>query len=1198
MNLRYYFTILLFLFISSELSSQSKDIQFEHITITEGLPHDHIYGITQDHLGFLWFTTPNGLVKYDGFTFKTYIPEPDNPYSIPTRLLFKVLEDIHGFLWVSSLGGGLIKFDRKTEMFINYLHDENDPNSLISNDISALYQDTSGVLWIGTMGNGLEKYNKETETFTHFRHNSNNPNSLSNNEINTICEDQKGNVWIGTNYGLNKFDKETGNFVRYYHNPWNSNSLVDNGVTAIFKDNSGILWIGTSGGLSRYNLQEKTWKNYQYDESDPSSLSGNYITAILQDRSGNLWIGTIEKGLNKYNPDRDNFTHYITDANDPTSINGDWISDIFEDRSGVLWIGCQISGLNKVDPFSHKFTHFKHNPNNPNSLSNNWVWSICEDRNGILWIGTHGGGLNRFNRRNGTFRHYTHDENNPLSLSSNIIEKIYEDHNGDLWMGTDRGLNKYNRLSDTFSHYFHEPGNPNSLSNNHIFSIFEDSFGELWVGTRMGLNRIIPGGEDRSQPSIIRYQYNPENPQSLSFNKIQVILQDSEGILWFGSDGGGLEKFNRESESFQHYFDRKTGFDFILNLLEDTSGRFWIATYNGALHLFDRKTGKREIFTTEDGLPHRSIKGILEDDAGNLWLSTLNGLSKFDYNNKTFYNYDASDGLQSNTFHSEAACKGNDGRMYFGGINGFNCFFPDKIINNPFPPQIVLTDLKLFNKSLTIGEDSPLKSHINSIKRIILSHNQNDILIEYAALHFSEPDKNIYAVKLENYDDDWRHVGNLRVATYTNLNPGEYIFRVKAANCDNIWNEEGIALRIIIKYPYWQTLWFRVLVSCIILVTVITLYRRRINTIEEKKKELEKRVEEKTEAAQALQNALNEVEQLKNRLQKENIYLQEEIKIDHDFANIICVGEPLKKVLRQVEQVAATDATVLILGETGTGKDLIARAIHNVSNRKNRPLVKVNCAALPPNLIESELFGHEKGAFTGAISQKIGRFELADGGTIFLDEIGELPPELQVKLLRILQDGEFERLGNPKTMKVNVRIIAATNRDLEKLIKEQRFREDLYYRLNVFPIHIPPLRERKEDIPLLVNYFIKKFSKKTGKNLKVVTQTMMNNLRNYDWPGNIRELENVIERAVIISSGEKLALSNLISKPNDIFKTPPVSSLEKHEIDHILKALELTEWRIRGEKGAAKILGLKPTTLESRMIKLGIKKPNKNSDIS
>jgi PAS domain S-box-containing protein len=351
-------------------------------------------------------------------------------------------------------------------------------------------------------------------------------------------------------------------------------------------------------------------------------------------------------------------------------------------------------------------------------------------------------------------------------------------------------------------------------------------------------------------------------------------------------------------------------------------------------------------------------------------------------------------------------------------------------------------------------------------------------------------------------------------------------------------------------------------------------------------------ISKRKKAEYALKKALTEVEQLKNRLQAENIYLQDEIKIEHNFEEIISRNVGFKEVLDKIVQVAPTDSTVLVLGETGTGKELLARAIHNVSNRAERPLVKVDCAALPANLIESELFGHEQGAFTGARNRKIGRFELADGGTVFLDEIGELPLELQVKLLRIIQDGELERLGGSKTIKVNVRIIAATNRDLKQEVEAGTFREDLFYRLNVFPIKTPPLRARKDDIPMLVNHFIKKYSTKVGKKIESIPQNVMDSLQTYNWPGNIRELENIIERAVILTKGFTLELDDPLEHPSKpLEESENLLTLKENERTFIFKMLEECNWVIQGEQGAAARLGIPPSTLRDRMKKHRLQKP-------
>jgi len=352
-----------------------------------------------------------------------------------------------------------------------------------------------------------------------------------------------------------------------------------------------------------------------------------------------------------------------------------------------------------------------------------------------------------------------------------------------------------------------------------------------------------------------------------------------------------------------------------------------------------------------------------------------------------------------------------------------------------------------------------------------------------------------------------------------------------------------------------------------------------------------KRAEEKIlNQLTKLEKAYKEIKELKNRLQAEADYLRSEIKLNYRYEDIIGESQEITNVLRQVEQVASTDSSVLLEGETGTGKELIARAIHNLSNRKDRPMVKVNCSALPSALIEAELFGREKGAYTGALTKQVGRFEVADGSSIFLDEISELSIDLQSKLLRVLQEGEFERLGSPRTIKVNVRVIAATNRNLAEAVKKEAFREDLYYRLNVFPIKIPALRERQKDIPLLVNAFLNQFSKKMGKRIDTISKRTMESLTGYSWPGNIRELRNVLERAVILTNGNGLQ----ISLPDQMLeKTDMLTSLNDVEKNHIIQVLKKTNWTIKGSHGAAHILGIKPSTLYHRMKKLGI---SNNSD--
>ena len=407
-------------------------------------------------------------------------------------------------------------------------------------------------------------------------------------------------------------------------------------------------------------------------------------------------------------------------------------------------------------------------------------------------------------------------------------------------------------------------------------------------------------------------------------------------------------------------------------------------------------------------------------------------------------------------------------------------------------------------------------------------------------------------------------------------------------------NFENIGLKIMhlnARRIYKQANKTQLILLAIEDVTEREYYKRHLEEIvDERTAELRIAREEEEKSKHLAEAGLAEIKLLKEQLEAERAYLQEEIKLEYNHENIIGQSDEINYVLYKVEQIAASDTTVLILGETGTGKELVARAIHGLSARKDRALVKMNCAALPSNLIESELFGHEKGTFTGAHSRRLGRFEIANGATLFLDEIGELPMDLQPKLLQVIQSGEFERLGSSHTIKVDVRIIAATNRNLEEEVSKGRFREDLWYRLNIFPITMPPLRDRLDDIPLLVNFYVEKIAKRLGKTIEIIPASVMNALQNYHWPGNVRELENVLERGVINSSGPKLRLVDELTKP---FKDLSSSqkTLEAVERDYIVRILEQSHWKVGGKNSAAEILGLDRSTLRARMRKLGIVKP-------
>jgi signal transduction histidine kinase/serine phosphatase RsbU (regulator of sigma subunit)/streptogramin lyase len=535
--------------------------------------------------------------------------------------------------------------------------------------------------------------------------------------------------------------------------------------------------------------------------SDPYSLSDDNIRYIYEDRIGQLWLGTRD-GLNRFDSDRQTFIRYYNDPANPHSLSANHILSVFEDRAGVLWVGTNGGGLNKFNRAIEAFAHFTNTSNNPNRLSDSMVWTIFEDDEGLLWVGT-SNGLNKFDRVAGTFTHYHHDADDPTSLSTDFIPVLIEDHNGVLWVGADEGgLNKFDQETETFTTYRHDPEDPTSLSDDDVWSLYEDSGGTLWVGTwGGGLNRF-----DQETETFTRFLHDPEDPRSVSDNVIRTIFEDGAGTLWLGTNGGGLNKFDRASESFSHYFHnpddpRSLSDNVVRTIYEDQAGTLWIGVDGGGLNKFDRETETFTHYREKDGLINDTIYGILEGDQGQLWLSTNNGLSHFNPQTEIFNSYNVSDGLQSNEFNQGAYYKSESGELFFGGINGFNAFFPDQIKDNPYPPPVVLTSFQIFN------QDVMLDKALYEIGDIELSYQDSVVSFEFAALDYTAPAENQYAYKLEGVDKDWVEAGNRRFATYTHLDGGEYTLRLKGSNNDRVWNEEGTTIRLTVTSPPWQTWW-------------------------------------------------------------------------------------------------------------------------------------------------------------------------------------------------------------------------------------------------------------------------------------------------------------------------------------------------------------------------------------------------------
>ncbi len=833
------------LLLCEEMHGQSLRLTFEQISIEQGLSQSIVYCIVQDRRGFLWFGTEDGLNKYDGYNFTILRRDPNQANSLSYNEIRALCEDREGMLWIGTFFGGLNRYDPATEQVANYRNIAGDSTSLSHNNVRVIYASrrNENVLWIGTLS-GLNRWDRRTNTCARFLHEADNPNSLSHNTINAIIEDRNGTLWVGTNAGLNKLvDANNGAppyFERFHHDAANRNSLGNEVITALHEDRSGTLWIGTEGGLHKMISSQATpsFARYQHDPENPRSLSHNHVTFIFEDSSPDsfLWIGTNGGGLNLLEHKRESFTCYQNDARDPTSLSSNQLHAMCEDRSGIIWIGTHGSGANKVLNRRKPFALYQPEPGNPNSLPQEIVWAMYEDAHGILWIGTHGGGLTRFDRAKNLYTHYQNDPRNPHSLGSNIVRLIHPVR-GDpdaLWIGTHGGgLDRFDMKTGKFIRYLHDPTDQTSISSNELRSIYEDRSGTLWLGTNGGgLNKLISSANP--PPKFIRYQNRPNNPASLSNDYVRAIYEDpieAGRFLWIATQGGGLNKFDRRTESFTHYRaaenrPNRLNNDYILCLHADHEGVFWLGTWGGGLNKFDREQGVLAYYTTREGLPNNEIYGILEDESGDFWISSNRGLSRFNPKTEAFKNYETEDGLQSNEFNGGAFFKSTSGELFFGGIHGFNAFYPQSIGDNPHVPPVAITGFFKFNK------EARLSPSLAATDELQLSYKDYVFSFEFAALDYTAPMKNQYAYKMEGLDRDWIFTdAKKRFATYTKLAPGAYTFRVKGSNNDGRWNETGASLAVRIHPPFWKTVWFQALAALGAIGLIYFGYRERVKHV-------------------------------------------------------------------------------------------------------------------------------------------------------------------------------------------------------------------------------------------------------------------------------------------------------------------------------------------------------------------------------
>ena len=899
---------------TAPLSAQL-NFPFDKITVDTGLSQNLVECISQDSKGFIWIGTMGGLNRYDGFSLKTYSASDANAAAISNSRIRTIFTDRKGILWVGTLGGGLNKFDRKTEQFRHYRHAPKDPTSLGNDYVQAIVEDASGMLWVGTEV-GLDLFNPETGIFKHF---------TASRGVNGIVADETGNLWIASDDGLMMYlDRESQAITRFSSaigrlNP-TSGSLaqalfIDSdgvlwvneskfGLTQISRENrrklltlsskeralllerlrvekkipgvghafavnedgEGALWIGSSSGL--HIREKKTGRINRIGgiSGDALSLSGG-ILSIFRDRSGSMWLGTNGFGCQKLNRARQKFGLIKSNPFDSSSLRSESIRSIYEDKDGAVWIG-GYGGLDKLDRPSGKITHIKLQPLlQPLELNEDFFWTLYEDPTGkgdIFWFGTEGGGLGTFDRRTNGWVVYHSDTIKKGGLSFGQVRAVYRDRTGILWVCTQQeGLIRFDDRAEKFKRYLHDGNDPQSISSDQTNAICQTSQhpGYLWVATNFGLSAL-----DLATERFTSFLNDPKNPKSISNNGINCLYQDRAGRFWLGTEGG----LNR------------------------------VVFPSDARRLFSNSDSITFIHYTEaQGLPNNFIYGILEDDEGNLWLSTNKGISRFNPETETFRNYDLSDGLQSNEFNRNAYYQSRQGELFFGGIQGLNHFFPRQLKDNSYIPPVVITDFRIFNESVSpnmvplrggaaksIGARSvwPLQMDITETKEIVLSYTDKVFSFAFVALDYTAPEKNRFEYMMEGFDDDWVYAGTRREVTYTNLDPGEYTFRVKGSNNDGVWNEEGTSLRITIVPPYWQTWWFRTASVLALFALAFTGYSIKIYSMRKKNIVLQKEVAERKQAeadlvqsrAAAL-NILEDVIAARDQVKQANTSLLSEI---------------------------------------------------------------------------------------------------------------------------------------------------------------------------------------------------------------------------------------------------------------------------------------------------------------------------------
>lgn len=827
-------SLLVFLFFCSLSPLKAQDITFRHLAAEDGLSQNTINCIYQDHDGFMWFGTQDGLNCYDGFEFRIYRSDPEDSASLSHNWIWDVTEDDSNNLWIATWNG-LTKYDRTDRSFKRFMPDSADHGSISGIRPASLFKDGQGSIWIGLWGGGLNVLDPATETFRRYRDTETPEQNYPGDFVRKLWIDSKGIIWIGTWNGLWRCIIEPDGpavFESFIHDPDDPGSISSNRITSFCEDPEGTMWIGTlGGGLNLYDSQTQSFTRFQNDPNEEGSLSSNDITSLEYRADGQLWIGTVANGLNRFDIADSLFIRYSSDPTTEGSVGSDNVYSVFVDNGGMLWVGA--GGLNIFNPRLLRFESAGPIAKLREQLTDKSVNVLFQDSNGYLWAGTNHNGVVRLYPETGQVSWYGHRPDEPNSISNKSVSSIAEDQKGMIWIATTGGgLNRLDPHTGQWKQFRERQELPETAGLDNISGIVVGDRGVIWIATsEEGLIRYNPETDHYRS-----FRIDANNPSSLSGNYLLRIFKDSRGDIWVGSWGAGLNRYESESEQFTRLNsipDDATTLpgNIVHSIYEqilDTSRIIWIGTENGLASVYPEDPDAGFTRSPVNGkLSSRSVYGILFDRQGKQWISTNAGISSFNPMDSTFKHYTHSDGLPGNEYNAGSFLELRQGEFVFGGISGLLVFHPDSVHESGFQPQVALTSFAVLNEQVYEGID------LNVMEQITLSYKQNFFSFEFASLDFSDPRKNRFMYKMEGIDAEWILSGGRNFASYTKIDPGDYLFRVRGTNSDGEWSDHEISIGVVITPPFWQRWWFRGAVIVALLMGFYSIHLYRIQRVRE-----------------------------------------------------------------------------------------------------------------------------------------------------------------------------------------------------------------------------------------------------------------------------------------------------------------------------------------------------------------------------